>query len=233
MTDRVDEIVQNALREGRSALLEPEAKRICNEYQIRTPASRLVSSSSEAVKAAKSLGFPVVLKIVSPDIPHKTEAKCVILNLRNGTEVKRSFSEIIDNARHHATNATIRGILVEKMLAPGTEVIVGSLREPGLGQAVMFGLGGVFVEVFEDVSFRLAPLREHDARSMIREIKGYEILKGHRKQEPADEESLVKIILSVSRLVRDHAEISEMDLNPTVVYRKGAIVADARMSLGR
>jgi len=212
--------------------LEPEAKRICNEYDIRTPASRLVSSSRDAVKAAKALGFPVVLKIVSPDITHKTEAKCVILDLRNGTEVKRSFSKIIDNARHHAANATVHGVLVEKMLPPGTEVIVGSLEEPGLGKTLMFGLGGVFVEVFEDVSFRLAPLREHDARSMIREIKGYEILKGFRERGPADEESLIRIIMSVSKLAMDHPEISEMDLNPTVVYQKGAIVADARMSIG-
>lgn len=233
MTSRVDEIIRSALNEGRTALLEPEAKRVCNDYGIPTPRFRAVSRSEEAVKAARSLGFPVVLKIVSPDIVHKTEAKCVTLNLKNATEVKRSFHEILDNARRRVPSAKIRGILVEKMLPRGTEVIIGSLREPGFGQTLMFGLGGVFVELFEDVSFRVAPLRERDARAMIKEIKGYDILKGYRGHSPADEESLVKIVLSVSKLVTDHSEISEMDLNPTVVYEKGAIAADARISLER
>jgi len=231
MNDHVNEIIANALDEKRANLLEPEAKRICKEYGISTPLFRVVTNVKDAVKSARSIGFPVVLKAVSPDIIHKTEAGCVMLGLRDPTEVRRAFSEILSNAQRRVQKARVNGVLVEKMLPKGVEVIVGGFKDPQFGQTLMFGLGGIFVELFEDVSFRVAPLRERDVRTMIKEIKGYEILKGHRGQPPADEESLVRIIMSLSKLLTDHSEISETDLNPTIVYDRGAMIADARMTL--
>jgi len=229
--DSVDKILDDAVKEGRGVLTEPEAKRICSAYHIPTPPSRLVSNSKDAVDAARRLGFPVVLKIVSPDISHKTETGCVKLGLGTAAEVKHAFQDVMRNASNHAPRAVVKGVLVEKMLPKGNEVIIGGLKDPRFGQTLMFGLGGIFVELFEDVSFRVAPLSERAAMKMIREIKGYEILKGFRGQQRADEESLVKILLALSRLMIEHPEISQIDLNPTIVYNKGAVAVDARMSL--
>lgn len=228
---RSDRIIKNAVEHGRTALLEHEAKQICNEYHIGTPKFRLAKTQKDADNAAKHLGFPVVLKIVSPDIPHKTDAGCVIMGLRNGREVGQAFSRILRKAKRHNPDARIQGVLVEEMQPPGIEVIVGGIRDPPFGQALMFGLGGVFVELFEDVSFRVAPISEHAAKRMIREIKGYKILRGYRGHAPADEESLVRILLSTSKLMQDHPEISQMDLNPTLVYQKNATAVDARIAL--
>ena len=226
-----DRIIKNALDDGRTALLEHEAKRICNEYHIDTPKFRLAQNALDAGIAAKRLGFPVVMKIVSPDIIHKTDAGCVLMGLRNGSEVRRAFSRIIANAEQQKPNARILGVLVEEMQPPGIEVIVGGIREPPFGQTLMFGLGGVFVELFEDVSFRVEPLSERAAKRMIREIRGYEVLKGYRGNAPADEESLVRILLSSSKLMQDHPEIFQMDLNPTLVYQRNATAVDARIAL--
>ena len=231
MKGSADRIIRVAVEQGRIALLEHEAKRICNEYDISTPKFRLALNAIDAVNAAKRLGFPVVLKVVSPDILHKTDAECVIMGLRNESEVRQAFKTILENAKRHNPNARVQRMLVEEMQPPGIEVIVGGIRDPPFGQTLMFGLGGVFVELFEDVSFRVAPISERSAKRMIREVKGYEILKGYRGRAPADEESLVRILLSSSKLMQDHTEISQMDLNPTLVYEKGATAVDARITL--
>lgn len=227
----VNQIIRNALRKGRNTLLEPEAKRICKKHGIPIPQFRVAHNSAEAVQAAKKLGFPVAIKIVSPDILHKTDAGCVLLALGSPRSIRDGYAKLLRNARRHNLNAKIVGVLVEKMQRPGIEVIIGGLRDAQFGPTLMFGLGGIFVELFEDTSFRVGPLTERSARAMIREIRGYQILMGYRGRSPADEDSLVRILLSTSKLLTEHPEISQLDLNPTLVYKKGAVVVDARMKI--
>ncbi len=227
----VDRIIKAAFKEGRTALLEHEAKQICKKYRINTPRFHLARDATEAVEATRRLGFPVVLKVVSPDILHKSDAGCVIIGLRSAREVRHAFRKIVDNAEGYDPQARFKGVLVEKMQPPGIEVIVGGFRDSQFGQVLMFGLGGVFVQVFEDVSFRVAPLTERSARRMIREIKGYAILKGFRGHGAADEQGLLKVLLASSKLMTDCPRISEMDLNPVLVYEDGVVAVDARITL--
>ena len=227
----VQAIIKKALTEGRHNLLEPEAKSICLEYGIPTPSFKIATSAASASAFAGELGYPVVLKIVSPDIVHKTEVGGVMVGLSSSDAVESAYQRILGNVRSHRQDARIVGVLVQKMAPEGTEVIVGSVNDPQFGPTILFGLGGVFVEILKDVSFRIAPLEERDAREMIREIKGYSVLGGYRGLPPADQEAIVNILLSASRLVTENPQIGQMDLNPTMVYERGALVADARMLL--
>jgi len=226
-----EEIIKNAMNEGRLSLLEPEAKAICIDYGIPTPDFSVASSKEEALKASERYGYPIVLKIVSPDILHKTEAGGVIVGLNGPEEVAKGYAQVIENAKSYRADAKIKGVLVQKMAPKGTEVIVGGLKDPQFGQTLMFGLGGVFVEILKDVTFRIAPIDESDARSMISEIKAYPILKGYRGQDPVDEGAIVKILLAASKLLMDLPQINQMDLNPIMAYSKGASVVDARLLL--
>jgi len=227
----VQAIVKKALAEGRRNLLEPEAKTICLEYGIPTPSYKVAASPASAAALAGELGYPVVLKIVSPEIVHKTEVGGVMVGLSSSAAVESAYLRILENVRAHRPNARISGILVQKMAPESTEVIVGSLNDPQFGHTILFGLGGVFVEILKDVSFRIAPLKERDAREMIYEIKGYSVLRGYRGFPPADQDAIVRILLSASRLVTENGQISQMDLNPIMVYERGALVADVRMLL--
>lgn len=231
MSNKTSEIINNALKEGRVNLLEPEAKAICAQYGITTPEFDVASNAEEAVKSAKKIGYPVVMKIVSQDILHKTDAGGVKVGLENEAEVKSGFEEILQNAKKYKKDANIIGVLVQKMAPSSTEVIVGALKDPQFGQTLMFGIGGIFVEVLKDVTFRIAPIVEKDAKEMIKEIKAYPILKGYRNTPPADEDAIVKILLNVSKLIMEHPEINQMDLNPIMVYENGASVVDARIIL--
>ncbi len=220
-----------ARKEGRSYLLEPEAKIVCMEYGIPVTRFKVALTQDEAMRFADQIGFPVVLKIVSPDILHKWDLGGVILNLKSVAEVKDAHNRILENVKRHKPDAKIVGMLVQEMAPSSTEVIVGSIKDPQFGPALMFGLGGVFVEVLKDVTFRIAPITETDAREMITEVKGYPILKGYRGQPPADIDAIVKILMNTSRLVIDHMEIKELDLNPIMVYENGAKTVDARIIL--
>jgi len=231
MTDKSTEIINNALQEGRLNLLEPEAKSICIQYDIPTPAYDVSSNSEEAKNFANKLGYPVVLKIVSPDILHKTDAGGVAVGLENDAEVKKEFEEMLQRVKNYKKDAKIIGVLIQKMAPPSTEVIIGGLKDPQFGQTLMFGLGGIFVEVLKDVTFRIAPISSKDAREMIREIKAYPILKGYRGQPAVDEEAIINILLNTSRLMMEHPEINQLDLNPIMAYDKGASVVDARIIL--
>jgi acetyl-CoA synthetase (ADP-forming) len=224
-------IIVSAMNEGRLSLLEPEAKTICMDYGIPTPDFCVVSSKDEASKASKKFGYPVVLKIVSLDILHKTEAGGVIVGLNSGEEVEKGYEQVIRNAKKYKADAKISGVLVQKMAPKGTEVIIGGLKDPQFGQTLMFGLGGVFVEILKDITFRIAPIEETDARSMITEIKAYPILKGFRGQDPVDQEAIVRILLDASKMLMDLPEVNQMDLNPIMAYNKGASVVDARILL--
>ena len=229
--NQTSKIISQAKKEDRIALLEPEAKMICAEYGIPVTKFKIASNTKEATKYADQIGYPVVLKIVSPDIIHKSDAGGVILNLENPTEVASAYDRILENVRQYKADARIVGILVQEMAPRSTEVIVGAIKDPQFGQTVMFGLGGIFVEVLKDVNFRIAPITIDDAKEMITQLKAYPLLKGFRNTPPADIEALVSILCSTSRLVMDNPEIKELDLNPVLVYQKGAKTVDARMIL--
>ena len=225
------EILNQAQKENRKYLLEPEAKIVCAGYGIPVTRFKVAHTPDEADKFADQIGYPVALKIVSPDVLHKWDVGGVLLGLKSPTEVKDAYQKILDNVKRHKPDATIVGVIVQEMVTPSTEVIVGSTKDPQFGPALMFGLGGIFVEILKDVAFRIAPITEDDAREMITEVKGYPILKGYRGQPPADIDAIVKILLNTSKLVMDHEEIKELDLNPVMVYEKGAKAVDARIIL--
>ncbi|MBS7608138.1 MAG: acetate--CoA ligase family protein [Candidatus Bathyarchaeia archaeon] len=228
---QASQIIANALKEGRRNLYETEAKTICMEYGIPVTKFKLAKSEGEAVKIAEEIGFPVVLKIVSPDIIHKSDVGGVMLNLKNAKEVRAAYKQIMENVKKYKKDAKIVGIVVQEMAKPSTEVIVGAIKDPQFGPTLMFGLGGVFVEILKDVTFRIAPITEEEAREMLTEIKAYPLLKGYRNMPPADIETIVKILLNTSKLVTEHPEIKELDLNPIMVYEKGAKTVDARIIL--
>jgi acetyl-CoA synthetase (ADP-forming) len=230
MTKRVNVFAQ-AKKEGRKYLLEPEAKALCQEYGIPVTRFKVATSADEAAKLAEGIGYPIVLKIVSPEVIHKFDVGGVVLDVKNASEVKDAYEKIMKNVKKHKPEAKIVGVLVQEMAPASTEVIVGSTKDPQFGPALMFGLGGIFVEVLKDVTFRIAPITESDAREMITEVKAYPILKGFRGQPPADINAIVNILLNTSKLVMEHLEIKELDLNPIIVYEKGAKTVDARVIL--
>jgi len=227
----VYEIFDKAKKEKRKFLLEPEAKTVCLKCGIPVTKFKVAKNEAEAVKFAEQIAYPVVLKIVSPDIIHKSDVGGVVVDLRTAKDVRNSYHQILKNVKRHKADAKIVGVLVQEMAPPSTEVIVGAIKDPQFGPAVMFGLGGIFVEVLKDVTFRVAPITVDEAREMITEVKAYPLLKGYRNQRPADIEAIVKILLNTSRLVMKHQEIKELDLNPIMVYEKGAKTVDARIIL--
>ncbi len=224
-------IINQAKSEGRKALLETEAKTICAEYDISINKFNLAKTAKEASTQAEKIGFPIVLKIVSQDIIHKSDAGGVLVNLKTPTDVETGFKKIMENAKKYKADARIAGILVQEMAPQGTEVIVGAIKDPQFGQTVMFGLGGIFVELLKDVNFRVAPLTMQDAKDMITNLKAFPLLNGYRGSKPADIEALATIICNVSRLIMDYPEIKELDLNPVMAYPIGAKTVDARIIL--
>jgi acyl-CoA synthetase (NDP forming) len=216
---------------GRKALLEAEAKTICMEYQIPVTTFKLAKNAEEVVEFAGQIGFPVVLKIVSPDIIHKSDAGGVEVNLKNAEEVKSAYGKILKNAKKYNPSAKIVGVLVQEMALQSTEVIVGAIKDPQFGQTLMFGLGGIFVELLKDVTFRIAPITREDAHEMMIKLKAYPLLTGYRNISPADLNAIISILLNTSKLVMDYPEIKELDLNPIMAYEKGAKTVDARIIL--
>ncbi len=227
----VQNILAQAKNDGRRILTEHESKKILQAYDIPTTVEELALNSDDATRAASKIGFPVVLKIASPDITHKSDVGGVKLNLKNADEVKQAYNEILNNAKKNKPEAIILGVLVQKMSIQGREVIIGLTKDPQFGPVIMFGLGGIFVEVLKDVSFRLPPITREEALNMITEVKGYPILKGIRGDPPADVDALSDILEKISRMALEIPEISEMDLNPIFVFDKGALAVDARIVL--
>jgi acyl-CoA synthetase (NDP forming) len=225
------EIIDRAKSEGRTILTEVESKQILGEAGIPIAGAQLAATREEAVAAARQIGLPVVLKIVSPDISHKSDVGGVKLDLGSEEEVAAAFDEIVAAARRAEPGATVLGVSVQKMAQPGVEVIMGMTKDPQFGPVLMFGLGGVFVEVLKDVSFRIVPLEPRDARQMIRDIQGFPVLEGFRGQEPADLAALEEMLMRLSAFVEEHAEIQELDLNPIFAYKDGALAVDARIVL--
>ncbi|MEU4520199.1 acetate--CoA ligase family protein [Amycolatopsis sp. NPDC024027] len=231
MADRaaVEQILEHAAAEGRSSLTAPEGRAVCEAYGIPTPAERLATTADEAVAHAEAIGFPVVLKIVSPDVLHKTEAGGVLVGLQDVEAVSAGFVQIVDNVQAYQADARILGVQVQQMLTEGQEVIIGSVTDPTFGKIVAFGLGGILVEVLKDVTFRLAPTTTAEALSMVDGIQAAEILRGVRGADPVDRDALAAVITGLGQLVADFPQLSEVDLNPVLATASGATAVDVRI----
>jgi len=213
----------------RVLLSEVEAKKLLEQAGIPVIDTRLARTKKEAASLSWELGFPVVLKIVSPDVAHKSDVGGVKVGLSNTAQVLKAYTEIISNVRKTIPEARIEGISVQKMAQPGVEIIIGMNEDAQFGPVIMFGLGGIWVEVLKDVSFRVAPVTAWDAAEMVREIKGFALLQGYRGQEPVDVAFLEKLITRVSRFIEKNPQIKELDINPLIAYGDGAIAVDARI----
>ncbi|HPC85662.1 MAG TPA: GNAT family N-acetyltransferase [Smithellaceae bacterium] len=224
LSDERSEIIHQAVRDNRSYLMEHESKEILEGAGIATTGYLVARSEDEALALCEKIGFPVVMKIVSPDVVHKSDAGGVRLNLQSADDVRKAYRGMMDAFKYQH----IEGITIQRMAAPGIEAIIGVTRDPSFGPLIMFGLGGVFVEVLRDVSFRILPITEKDAAEMIEEIRGSDILKGYRGR-PVDLQSLQQLLLKISRLIEENPEIHELDLNPLFLYSEGYIAVDARM----
>ncbi len=229
MTER--RVIDRARSEGRNILTEIEAKDLLKQAGISVIDTKLATSREEAFSISQQLGFPVALKITSPDIVHKSDAGGVKLNLRTAKQVGKAYDDMMKAIKKQYPKAVIQGVSVQKMARPGVEVIIGMTKDAQFGPVLMFGLGGVLVEILKDVSFRIVPLARRDAREMVREIKGYPVLEGYRGQEPVDVDYLEELILKVSSFVEQHPEVAELDLNPIIAYKDGAVAVDARVVL--
>ena len=224
-------IIESAKKQNRAVLTEIESKALLKEVGIPTTEIKLAKSEDEAMSISEKIGFPVVLKIASPDISHKSDAGGVKVGMKSREEVKKAYQDIMASVKQKFPKAVIEGVAVQTMARPGTEVIIGMTKDAQFGPVLMFGLGGVWVEVLKDVSFRIVPLTRRDAGEMIKEIRGYPLLEGYRGMEPANIKVLEDMILKVSEFMDKTPEIKEMDLNPVFAYKDGAVAVDARIVL--
>src|SRR4249920_17793 len=227
--EAVRRVLDTVKAEKRTSLTAPEGKLVCDAYGIPVPKEGVAKSAAEAAKLASGMGFPVVMKIVSPDILHKTEAGGVIVGVKSADEAVKAYDTILANAKKYDAKAHLLGVQVQQMLKGGQEVIVGAVTDGSFGKLVAFGLGGVLVEVLKDITFRLAPATKADALSMLDGIQAAEMLKGVRGGDAVNRDALAELIVGVSELVSDFPEISEMDLNPVFATKSGAIAADVRI----
>ncbi len=229
--EKAAEVLRLAMENGRRRLSEDDAREVLSCYGFSFPAKRLVTSAAEAARAAAAIGFPVVMKISSPDILHKTDIGGVKTGVGSAKAAKNAFTEITMNARRFMPSALINGVAVYETAPPGREVILGVTYDRTFGHMVMFGLGGIYVEVLKDVSFRIVPVTPDDAYEMVRCIRAFPLLKGTRGERPADTDAIAEGIMRISRLVMDFPEIQELDINPLAALEKGAIALDARIIL--
>ena len=224
-------LIECARQQGRTLLTELESKQVLHDLGIPTTLGQLATSVEDAVRAAETFGYPVVLKIASPDIIHKSDVGGVQLHLQDGEAVRQAFRAMQQSVTAHAPGARVDGIIVQPMAPPGVEVIIGMSKDATFGPVLMFGLGGILVEVLKDVAFRIVPLSQRDATEMIRDIKGFPLLAGHRGTAPADLEALQHILMKLSAFVAETPEVKEIDLNPIYAYPQGALAVDARVVL--
>ncbi|MEE9203041.1 MAG: acetate--CoA ligase family protein [Dehalococcoidia bacterium] len=225
------QLLSRARGEGRSQLTEVEAKDWLRDAGFPVVETRLAGSRAEAVALSREMGFPVALKIASAQVVHKSDAGGVKLGLTSQSGVVRAYREIMASVADRHPEARVEGVSVQKMAPPGTEVIMGMSKDPQFGPVLMFGLGGIWVELLKDVSFRIVPILPRDAREMIREIKGFPLLEGYRGTPPAHLPTLEDMLLKLSSFVEANPEIGELDLNPVFAYPDGASVVDARIIL--
>ena len=225
----VKKLFKKVRNDKRVNLLETESRELLQEYGISLPEAILALNPDEAIEGAKKIGYPLAMKVVSPDIIHKSDAGGIRLGLNSDRDVKKAFRDIFKNAEKVTAKEKILGTLISPMAAPGQECIIGMVHDSQFGPVIMFGLGGIFVEVLKDVSFRVAPLATEDIEEMIREIKGYKILTGVRGEKPKDIEAIKEILARLSQIAIDNPEIQEVDLNPVIVHEKGASIVDSRV----
>jgi acetyl-CoA synthetase (ADP-forming) len=228
-----EKIIKNVLASGRGTILPDEALGIIESSGISTPDYVMAKTAKEAIEASRTIGFPVVLKIASPDVSHKSDIGGVVVDVESEEDVEKHYDEIMDNLAKNISDACIMGILVQKQVPNTIQVIIGGIRDEQFGPAVMFGLGGVFVELFKDVAFRIAPATETEALEMMKEIKGYPILSGYRGMKELDISQITKTIATISELISNVDEIKEVELNPLFVYEKDTIAVDAKIILER
>lgn len=225
------QILSRARDEKRTVLTEIEAKQILGEAGINCTPTVLAATKAQAVSICEEMGYPVVLKISSVDITHKSDSGGVKVNLANKEAVEQAYDEIMTSCRAYAPDANIEGVAVMAMAKIGTEIIMGMIKDASFGPVVMFGLGGVLVEVLKDVSFRIVPIEKGDAEAMTSEIQGKKLLEGYRGQEPADVPCLQDMLVKLSDFVNETPGIEEIDMNPVFAYNDGAVVVDARIIL--
>jgi acyl-CoA synthetase (NDP forming) len=227
-------VLDRVLSEGRVSIGDAEAREILEAYDLRIPRSEIAEDPDKAIAIAREIGYPVVLKIASPDILHKTDVGGVKVGLENAEDVRDAFELMVYRAQRYVPEARIWGCLVQEMVpSGGIEVLVGMNRDPQFGPLVTFGLGGIYVETLKDVTFRLAPFSKQEAQAMLSEIRTHALLDGVRGKPPADKEALVDALLRMGQLVQDFPEIEEFDINPLVVYSQGqgAVAIDMRLVL--
>ena len=230
--EKVQAIFDKVLADGRDLLLSPEAAEVAEAYKIPAAPSRLATSEEEAEKFAQEMGFPVVMKISSPDIMHKTDIGGVKVGLKSGEEVRAAFRSIMENSKKAAPDAKIYGVEVQKMMPKGDEIIIGMIKDHTFGPMVAFGSGGILVNLLQDASFRLASgLTKREVEEMITETKAYTILKGFRGAEADDIPAICEAIARVAQLCRDFPQISELDINPVFAYPKGLSALDIKIKL--
>jgi acyl-CoA synthetase (NDP forming) len=223
----ISELLKKKLESNQTVLTEFESKNLLKEIGIPIPDQELANTKEETLTIAKRIGFPIVLKLMAEDIVHKSDTGAVKLNIKNEDETAQAYDELMK-----IPSQSEKSISVQKMAdEPITELIIGMTTDAQFGPALMFGIGGILVELLEDVSFRIAPITEYDAREQIHEIKGFPILDGYRGKPKADIDAIVNTLLKISNLVTEYEEINEMDLNPVFIYEKGLICVDARIIL--
>ena len=225
----VAEVIDKARQDGRTLLTEVESKELLRESGIPVMDTQLARTRTEATKVAQQMGLPVVLKIVSPEVTHKSDVGGVKVGLDSLRQVRGAFDSIVASTREAVPSATIEGVSVQKMADPGVEIIIGANKDPQFGHVIMFGLGGVLVEMLRDVSLRLVPLTPRDAREMVREIKSLPLLQGYRQYPACSLESIEKALLDLSGFLEKHEEVRELDLNPIFCYSDGLVAVDARV----
>ena len=230
-SDKVRQVFQKVRNDGRVAVGDFESREILTAYQLRIPQAELAPTADEAVTLANKIGYPVVLKIASPDILHKTDVGGVKVGLQNATDVRDAFDLIVYRAQRYIPDAKIWGCLVQEMIPKGTEILVGMNHDPQFGPLVTFGLGGIYVEALKDVTFRVAPFDRDNAEDMLGEIRSRALLEGVRGEKPVDRNAIIDTLLRISQLVTDFPEIVELNINPLVVYEQGAIALDMRLVL--
>jgi acetyl-CoA synthetase (ADP-forming) len=227
------EIIEKNVSEGRGFIPESEAYKVCNEFHIPSPPTEVVRTMEEGFTAAEAMGYPVVLKIVSPAIIHKSEVDGVIVGIESKEALGAAYGRLMNSVKEKAGDVPIDGVLIQKAMPKGVEVAAGGLRDEQFGPVVMFGSGGVLIEVFKDVAFRLAPLDKAEARRQIEDTKAYEILKGVRGASACDIDALTELMVNTGRLLSELPEIDQIDFNPVLAYPTGCTIVDARIILSR
>ncbi|HWR09468.1 acetate--CoA ligase family protein [Sporomusa sp.] len=225
------EVIKKSVSNGDAVVPELEAQEICRSFSISCPPATLVADREQCLTEAQNMGYPVVIKIFSREIIHKSDVGGVITGIYNPEQLKKAFEQLMDNAKKHAPKAEIAGVIVQKQMPKGVEVVVGGLKNDQFGPVVMFGLGGIYVEVFKDVSFRLVPLDKEEAFRLVKETKVYKLLQGARGEKPCNIEALCEVIVNTGRLLAAFPEIKELDFNPVFCYPDSCTVVDARLVL--